>query len=655
MKTRLVLSLSSLAVLALVMQLVFAHSGTPQAAKSGAPGENNCTQCHSGTLNSGGGSVSILFNNGQNSYTPGQVYPISVTVADPIRTRMGFQVTALQGATGPTVGTFTLTNTNNTSSQSATVSGNARTYVSHKNANTTTSTWTFNWTAPASAISSVTFYVCGNATDNNGQTSSDRAYTTTLTATLAVPTASFVANDTTTCPGVSVTYSDQSTGATSRSWSFPGGTPNSSTLATPTVTYAAPGAYNATLIVTNVAGSDTLLRTTYVEVGQLPSLSGQASATSCAGDTDGAINLIVGTTTGNTFVWSNGATSEDLSGLSAGTYTVTVSSSQGCTSTQTFTVTSPSALAVTTTSTNSDCSANTGTATATPAGGTTGYSYLWSNGNTGQTATALPAGSHSVTVTDANGCTATATVAVTNNNAPDLLSTLTPTTCAGDFDGIATINALNGVAPYSFLWSDGQTTPTASNLAAGTYSVTVTDASGCIAVTAVTILSPAPITNTMATSPDLGTGNGTATASPSGGNGGFSYLWSNGQTNANATGLAAGNYTVTITDAQGCSLIDTVNVTLVITHAADLRPNLFQVGPVPFSELLVLRPKVDLDGQFMVSLIDHQGRLVYAEQIRAAAGMPVVLRPGTLSDGVYFLVVETSEGRLVQKVLRRSN
>jgi PKD repeat protein len=655
MKTRYLLGLTGVVGLVLVIQLVFAHSGTPQAAKTGAPGEQNCTQCHGGTINQPSGSTTISFNGGQTLYQPGQTYPVTVTVTDAVRPRKGFQITALQGAGGPTVGTFSLTNTTTTSMQTASVGGNARSYVGHKNANTTVSTWTFNWTAPANATGTITFYAAGNATNNNNSTNADRVYTTTLPITLAaVPVASFSANDTTVCANSTVTYSNQSTGAGTPSWSFPGGTPSTSTAASPTVTYSAPGHYAATLIVTNIAGSDTLVRNLYVEVGGQPALSGQSTATTCAGSNDGAIDLSVSGSTGNTFAWSTGATNEDITGLAAGSYTVTVTSGLGCSSTQSFTVTSPSALAVGVSSSNSACATATGSATASPSGGSPGYSFLWSNGSTSATATALAAGTYTVTVTDNNGCTATNTVSVSNTNAPALSSSATPTTCAGDFDGTATVAASGGTAPFTYLWSDGQTTPTATNLLAGNYSVTVTDAGGCLAVEVVTVSSPSPLSNSMSTTSDNGFSNGSATASASGGNGSYTYTWSNGQTGPTASGLAAGTYVVTISDALGCSLVDSVDVPLLVIGLTDIRPDLFQVGPNPFTEVLVLRPSLVIEGDFQVRLIDQRGRLTYSERVASHSGMPVVLRPGTLSDGIYFLVIETSQGRLVQKVLHRN-
>jgi hypothetical protein len=168
------------------LDLVFGNAGAPPAAKTGAPGEQTCaTQCHTGTVNSGTGNVSISFNGGSNTYVAGQSYPVTVTVTDPTMLRYGFQITALNpGGVGASVGTFTLTNTTNTSAQQGNVGG-VRRYVGHKTAGSN-NTWTFQWNAPTSPTGPVTFYASGNATNQNGSGSGDKVYTTSLTVDLAV-------------------------------------------------------------------------------------------------------------------------------------------------------------------------------------------------------------------------------------------------------------------------------------------------------------------------------------------------------------------------------------------------------------------------------------------------------------------------------------
>ncbi|MCF8304372.1 MAG: T9SS type A sorting domain-containing protein [Bacteroidales bacterium] len=155
------------------------YSTQPPVEKTGAPNEGLCSDCH---INSGGGngSVSIDFNDGNNLFKYGETYPITVNVEDSEQSRFGFELTEID-QTGITIGEFTLLNQDNTALQSA----NNRDYVSHFEADDNNS-WEFEWTAPpeSSGITEVTFYAAGNATNNNGSTSGDHVYSTSLTVEL---------------------------------------------------------------------------------------------------------------------------------------------------------------------------------------------------------------------------------------------------------------------------------------------------------------------------------------------------------------------------------------------------------------------------------------------------------------------------------------
>ncbi|RMA56688.1 Ig-like domain-containing protein, partial [Ulvibacter antarcticus] len=307
----------------------------------------------------------------------------------------------------------------------------------------------------------------------------------------------------------------------------------------------------------------------------------------CNGDATGAIDVTVGGgTPPYSYVWSNGTTTEDLSNIVAGTYTVNVTDSNGCTiSASNVVVAEPAnALSIVITKENATTGqgCTDGEATATVSGGTPGYTYLWSasaGGQTTATATNLPAGTHSVTVTDSNGCVLTQGVVIDCSNTCDaivVIDSKTDVLCTGDTTGSATVSAssiANPGATFTFTWNTvpaqvdaGVTTSTTSGLAAGVYTVSVTiDGTVCSPVEqSVTITEPTNALNVTATATDESgptTGDGTATANPSGGTPPYTYVWSpGGETTQTITGLSAGTYSVTVTDANGCTATATVTV-----------------------------------------------------------------------------------------------
>jgi hypothetical protein len=209
-----------------------------------------------------------------------------------------------------------------------------------------------------------------------------------------------------------------------------------------------------------------------------------------------------------------------------------------------------------------------GSASVTPSGGAGGYTYLWSpSGGTAATATGLAAGSYTVTVTDANNCTATKNFTITQ---PSAISTATGSqtnvSCNGGTNGSASVTPSGGAGGYTYLWSpSGGTAATATGLAAGSYTVTVTDANSCTATRNFTITQPTAISTATGSQTNVacnGGTNGSASVTPSGGTPGYTYFWSpSGGTAATATGLAAGSYTVTVTDANSCTATRNFTIT----------------------------------------------------------------------------------------------
>ncbi|MBK9356594.1 MAG: gliding motility-associated C-terminal domain-containing protein [Bacteroidales bacterium] len=295
---------------------------------------------------------------------------------------------------------------------------------------------------------------------------------------------------------------------------------------------------------------------------------------SCFGYSDGQATVTVtGGTPPYTYLWDDPAaqTTPTATNLQAGNYSVTVTDADGSSVTASVTIMEPNELIVNVGGINPSVSGgNDGEATAFVNGGTVPYTYVWDDpaAQTTATATGLTAGTYHVTVTDAHGCTATGMITLTDPS--NLVVTAVvdhQVSCFGLSDGQATATATNGVAPYSYLWNDpaAQTTPTATGLGAGVYTVTVTDASGNVSNASVTISEPEElIVNISGINPSVPGGNdGQATASVSGGTPAYSYLWDDpaAQTTATATGLTAGTYHVTVTDAHGCIATNLITLT----------------------------------------------------------------------------------------------
>jgi len=189
-----------------------------------------------------------------------------------------------------------------------------------------------------------------------------------------------------------------------------------------------------------------------------------------------------------------------------------------------------------------------GTATVIASGGVQPYTYQWSTGQTFVVAWSLLPGDYQVTVTDATGCTASTTVTV--EPGPEgiwLMPSSTPASC-GACDGTAQPHPMLGAPPYTYQWSDGQTTELATGLCPGEYTVTVTDTQGCANSATVFVGSQGNlIVNGSGTDAACSSNDGTATANPSGGMAPYTYNWSNGGNTQTISGLAPGTYTVTVT------------------------------------------------------------------------------------------------------------
>ena len=308
------------------------------------------------------------------------------------------------------------------------------------------------------------------------------------------------------------------------------------------------------------------------------------SAVSCNGGSDGSASVAgtsggpnpLGGTAPYSYSWSNGANGPYATNLNAGNYTLTITDDNGCISSDVVTIVEPSILLSSTNVLNhSNCSGDqtlaSGEIAVIASGATPNYTYLWSTGATTPSIQFLLPGLYSVTVTDANGCSwdpDTAEILAGEN--PDLITAIDDVTCFGDDDGVITPSAIDGSPPYLFSSDGGSTYYTSGNvfgnLDGGFYFVTVVDSLGCLDTDSIYIYEPDLLEVTNINTENVscnGANDGELTAIHTGGRAPYSYLWddANNQTTMTATGLAPGNYTVTVTDSSGCITVSNASIT----------------------------------------------------------------------------------------------
>ena len=330
------------------------------------------------------------------------------------------------------------------------------------------------------------------------------------------------------------------------------------------------GTYKVT-IVDNVIPNCTWVSGNLVVTQPPPfSITGAVTNETCAGTKDGSVALTIsGSNPGSYSVnWGGGLTGATINGLSAGTYTATVTDSEGCNAVSpTFTVGSSSIGSSSVAKTNITCfGAKNGTISITLPSTGGPYTVTWSpsSAGTGPNLTNLGPGSYTPTVSNASGCSVTLeAVGITEPQPVSVTGTKTDVVCFGSPTGSITLNVTGGNGNFTYAWTGGLQTKDRSDLAPGSYSVTATDQNGCTGSASFTIanLNTAITLNSSVSAATTGQNNGSVTLSVSGGAGGYTYLWQPGNfVTKDLSGLASGPYTVTVTDAAGCT--KTLNVTV---------------------------------------------------------------------------------------------
>ncbi|MDZ4749284.1 MAG: T9SS type A sorting domain-containing protein [Saprospiraceae bacterium] len=560
-------------VLLVSMTVFVSFENNPPNGRTGAPGDGLCSDCHS---LDGGTQDGILTVSGFPALIePSTAYILTITNSNPngVGSLAGFQMTVLNSS-NLKAGVMTSPSVNSTVSPQG-----IREYWEHNPAQlypgNNMYSWTVTWTSPTGPPNTmITCYGAGNVADDSGNNDGDLIITTTSTGMInggGDPLeAEIVSFTDVLCNGGNTgSVTAGGTGGTmpySYAWSNGGNTATINNLSVGTYTVTITDNDGSTATASAVISQPTAL------VLQTPTINN----VSCFGGANGSIQASAsGGVPPYDYSWSNGSSGSFISGLVAGSYTVTVTDDNNCTKVATYQVTQPPllAIALVNLSDESCFGEDDGAISISISGGATPYFAEWSNGFIGTTITGLTPDTYSVTVTDNNDCTKTASYTVNPGGIVIVtLQLIEHVSCNGGNDGAISVSATGGEAPYTYLWSNGGNGPSISSLPAGNYLVTASDNNGCQVVKLYTILQPGPITVTINPSgQNLCTGDNMVdlTAVPSGEQSPFTGLWSNGVVGLTNNDLAAGTYTVTVTDITGCTASSSYTVTapplLVVT------------------------------------------------------------------------------------------
>lgn len=485
------------------------------------------------------------------------IYSVSVRDAN------NCTITGTVSITEPTVLTSTVVNTNIlcnaqcNGSATLTASGGTLPYSFSYNSSPVINNAVANTLCSGSYV--------GTVTDANGCIS-QRSFTVTQPLPIAITTTVSNPLCNAACNG---SVSTQVTGGTpgyTYAWITAGGNAQN-----PTGLCA--GSYTLTVTDNNACTSQTVVALT-----NPPSLLANLTSTNpiCGTNCTGVVRANpIGGSPAYTYSWSTGATGQTINGLCAGSYSVTVRDLNNCSVTQSVNLIAPSLVAINPAITPAACGSNNGAIDAVAIGGNAPFSYTWSPpvplaqiSNT--VVTGIPAGVYTVVVSDVSACTATAVIALSNSNGPTAATiTSSNVACNGDCNGSAVVsNPVGGTAPYVLSWvNPAVASATITNLCVGGYTAQITDDNNCILFQSATISQPQLIDDNevLSSATCAGNCNGQIALSPSGGNGGYTYLWSNGQNTSSVGSLCPGNYSVTITDTRNCTFTTNYNLPSLVT------------------------------------------------------------------------------------------
>jgi hypothetical protein len=387
---------------------------------------------------------------------------------------------------------------------------------------------------------------------------------------------------------------------------------------------------------------------------QCPTLTfnttGGVQNTSCATPNGAFTTVASGGASPYTYTFSGGAatnTTGTFTGLNGGTYTVTATDANSCSGTTTAVVTTTTPTiggAVGNNTANTLCTGGNGSFSIAGSGGTSPYTYaITGSSNSTGSFTNLAAGAYVVTVTDVNSCSGTASVTIANNP-PTVTVTTSSTTpdtlCNGNSGGFV-LSATGATGPYTYAFSgNSNTTGSFSGLAGGAFTVTVTSSNGCTTTQNVTVptqTATVTVTTSSTNASSASSPNGSATATPTGGSAPYTFTWSNAQTTQTAVNVLPGSYTVTATDANGCSASQTVTVGFNSGIANTGEVKTLNVFPNPASTTLNINATLNQTSDVVIELVNSIGAKVLSVNAGRTDAVNETMDVRNLSKGVYHL------------------
>ncbi|MEZ4799546.1 MAG: choice-of-anchor V domain-containing protein [Flavobacteriales bacterium] len=633
-----------------VLYFLFASNSNGRATQAntgntGAPGETAiCSSCHSGG-NFGPVSVSIQAfeagtNNSISTYSPGQTYDMRVTVQPGMGSPAGygFQMTCLTlGANTPLGGYSNLAS--NVKQKLVTVGTYAgRTYVEH-NGVTPNNQFNLSWTAPAAGTGTVRFYAAGNCVNLSGNTSGDLANSTNFTMNEAAALTASGTVENPFCFGEPTGSIDVSvlTGNSPYTflWSDNADTEDRNNLPA--------GTYSVTI--TDALNQVTNLSFDIIEPSELL-LDYVSSDATCAGSDNGSVSFTIegGTPDNNSYMISlNGENGTATSGnntinnLAAGEWTLMVLDMNACSQTAVFTITAPEIFEVTASAEPMFCNDEFGTVVFQATGGTEPYQQDIS------TSTVDNPGTYSYTFLDANGCEASVEVTVESPDAFTVESSAIDALCAESCDGQANLESLDATSVVTYLWEDGTEASTRTDLCAGSYIVEATNETGCTVVETVSIFAPGNLVfEVVQENLEI---DGSIEVAASGGVGPYEYLWTTGAETATAILLFGEPHSVTITDANGCT-VTSQDFVAIENSIFELTEQLLVLYPNPSHTECSFGFQNSTE-VFHWNLVGTLGEVILSGKSSGVSKLDV----SELANGAYYLVIQTERNTITKQLL----